>query len=88
MLNFAQIPWAPGAQLDELMGKRPDNHWRILGSEQREPRPRNEVFKDIALALVTNHGVGNDSRRGAGSDPYDSRLGTVRSEVWVQRRRA
>jgi hypothetical protein len=46
------------------------------------------VFKDIALALVTNHGVGNDSRRGAGSDPYDSRLGTVRSEVWVQRRRA
>ena len=61
------------------MGKTPDNHWRILGSEQREPRPRNEVFKDIALALVTNNGVGNESRQRGGSDPYDSRLGTSRA---------
>jgi hypothetical protein len=70
------------------MGKTPDNHWRILGSEQREPRPRDEVFKDIALALVTNHGAGNESRQRGGSDPYDSRLGTARSDVWGQRRRA
>jgi hypothetical protein len=69
------------------MGKTPDNHWRILGCEQREPRPRQEVFKDIALALVTNHGVGNESRGCGGADPYDSRLGTARGDVWGQRRR-
>jgi hypothetical protein len=64
------------------MGKTPDNHWRIPGSEQREPRQRSEVFKDIALALVTNHGVGNESQRRGGFDPYDSRLGTARRDVW------
>lgn len=70
------------------MGKTPDNHWRILASEQREPRPRDAVLKDIALALVTNHGVGNESRQGGGSNPYDSRLGTPRGDVWAPRRRA
>ena len=70
------------------MGKTPDNHWRILASEQREPRPRDAVFKDIALALVTNHGVGSESRRAAGSNPYDSRLGTPRGDVWGKRRGA
>ena len=70
------------------MGNRPDNHWRILGSEQRGPRPRHQVFKDIALALVTNHGVGNESQQAGGADPYDSRLGTARTDVWAKRRRA
>jgi hypothetical protein len=70
------------------MGKAPDNHWRILGSEQRPPRPRDEVLKDIALALVTNHGVGNESHRRGGFDPYDSRLGAARRDVWGQKRRA
>jgi hypothetical protein len=70
------------------MGKTPDNHWRILASEQREPRPRDAVLKDIALELVISPGVGNDSRRAAGSNPYDSRLGAPRSDVWGQRRRA
>ena len=70
------------------MGKPAENYWRIIASEQREPRPRDAVLKDIALALVTNHGVGNDSRRGAGSDPYDSRLGSAQSDVWSKRRRA
>ena len=39
------------------MGKPAENYWRIIASEQREPRPRDAVLKDIALALVTNHGA-------------------------------
>jgi hypothetical protein len=70
------------------MGNRPDNHWRILGSERREPRPRKEVLKDIALALVTNHGAGSESQHAGGADPYDSRLGTATTDVWAKLRRA
>ena len=36
------------------MGKTADNHWRIPGAEQREPARRDQVLKDITLALVTS----------------------------------
>jgi|HubBroStandDraft_4_1064222.scaffolds.fasta_scaffold716508_1 hypothetical protein len=70
------------------MGKTAENYWRIIAAEQREPRPRDAVLKDIALALVTNHGIGSESRQGGGANPYDCRLGTSRGDVWSQRRRA
>jgi hypothetical protein len=70
------------------MGKTAENYWRIIAAEQREPRPRGAVLKDIALALVTNHGIGSESRQGGGANPYDCRLGTSRGDVWSQRRRA
>jgi hypothetical protein len=70
------------------MGNAPDNHWRIIGSEQRPPRRRDEVLKEIKLALVINHGVGIDAQQRGGFDPYDSRLGSARRDVWGQRRRA
>jgi hypothetical protein len=68
------------------MGHAPDNHWRILGSEQRPPR-RDQVLKDIARAMI-NNGVGNAQQRGGGFDPYDKRLGGAQRDVWGQRRRA
>lgn len=70
------------------MGKIPDNHWRIPGSEQPPPRRRDQVLKQITLALVTDDGLGIDTRQHGGSDPYDSRLGAARRDVWGQRRRA
>jgi hypothetical protein len=70
------------------MGKTAENYWRIIAAEQREPRPRDAVLKDIALALVTNHGIGSESRQGGGANPYDCRLGTSRGDVWSLRRRA
>ncbi len=70
------------------MGNAPDNHWRILASEQRPPRRRDQVLKEISLALVTNDGGGVDARQRSGFDPYDSRLGAAQRDVWSQPRRA
>jgi hypothetical protein len=61
---------------------------QVLGSQQQPPRRRNEVIKEIALALVTNSGVGIDSRQASGFDPYDNRLGSAQRDVWGKRRRA
>jgi hypothetical protein len=60
---------------------------QVLGP-QPPPRRRDEVIKEIALALVTNNGVGVDSRVCGGFDPYDSRLGGAQRDVWGKRRRA
>jgi hypothetical protein len=65
-----------------------ENHWRIPASEQREPRPRDQVLKEITLGLVTNNGAGVDVRSCGGVNPYDSRLGTAGGDVWSRRRRA
>jgi len=65
-----------------------ENHWRIPASEQRPPRPRDQVFKQITLGLVSNSDVDVDVRPRGGFDPYDSRLGTAQSDVWSKRRRA
>jgi hypothetical protein len=70
------------------MGKTADNHWRIPGSEQPPPARRDQVLKDIALALVTGHGAGSDTKRRGGFNPYDSRLGANLRDVWGGRRRA
>jgi hypothetical protein len=70
------------------MGKAPDNHWRIPASEQPPPRRRDQVLKQITLALEADTGVSIDAHRGGGFDPYDSRLGAARRDVWGQRRRA
>lgn len=58
-----------------------------VGSPQQSPRRRDAVIKEIALALVTNNGVGVDSRQRGGFDPYDSRLGGTQRDVWGKRRR-
>jgi len=70
------------------MGKSPDNHWRIPGSEQPPPRRRDQVLQQITLALVTDTGLGIDAEHRGGFDPYDNRLGAARRDAWGQRRRA
>jgi len=70
------------------MRHAPENHWRIPASEQLPPRPRDQVFKEISLGLVSENGVGVTARPRGGSDPYDSRLGSAQSDVWSKRRRA
>jgi hypothetical protein len=70
------------------MGKTADNHWRISGSEQREPTPRDQVLKAITLALATGHSAGSDAKRRGGFNPYDSPLGSNQRDVWGGRRRA
>ncbi len=70
------------------MGKSPDNHWRIPGSEQPSPRRRDEVLKQITLALVADGDLGVSAGRGGGFDPYDSGPDAARRDVWGQRRRA
>jgi hypothetical protein len=67
------------------MGNAPDNHWRIPGSEQKEPRRRDQVLKAITLELVTN---GIDAQHRGGANPYDSRLGSPPRDIWGQKRRA
>ena len=68
------------------MGKTPDNHWRIPALEQPAPRRREQVLKQITLALAANSGASADARQRGGFDPYDSRLGAGRGDVWDQRR--
>jgi hypothetical protein len=70
------------------MGKTPDNHWRIPTLEQPPPRRRDQVFKQITLALVADPDVSVDGPQGGGFDPYDSRLGAARRDVWGLKRRA
>ena len=70
------------------MGNAADNHWRILGSEQVPPGRRDQVLKDIARALLSNHSAGIDATQRGGIDPYDSRLGSARRDVWDRQRRA
>jgi hypothetical protein len=70
------------------MGKTPDNHWRIPAPEQPPPRPRDQVLQQITRALVANPDVGVDGRQRGGFDPYDSRLGAARRDVWGHKRRA
>lgn len=67
------------------MGKSADNHWRIPASEQPPPRSRDQVLEQIARALESDRG---EAGRGGGFDPYDSRPGAARRDVWGQRRRA
>ena len=70
------------------MRHAPENHWRIPAFEQRAPRPRDQVFKEITLGLVTDNGTGDNARPSGGANPYDSRLGSAQSDVWSKRRRA
>jgi hypothetical protein len=72
------------------MRHAPENHWRIPTFEQRAPRPRGQVLKQITLGLVTvtDNGPGVDARPRSGFNPYDSRLGSAQSDVWSKRRRA
>jgi hypothetical protein len=70
------------------MGKTADHHWRIPGSEQPKRARRDQVLKDITLALVTGHGAGSDAKQRGGFNPYDSRLGSNQRDVWGGRRRA
>jgi hypothetical protein len=68
------------------MGKTADKHWRIAGSGQPEPACREQVLKDITLALVAAHRA--DARQHGGFDPYDKPLGSNQHDVWGRRRRA
>jgi hypothetical protein len=70
------------------MGKAPDNHWRIPAPEQPPPRRRDQVFKQITQALAADHDVSIDGPQRGGFNPYDSRLGAARRDVWGHRRRA
>jgi hypothetical protein len=70
------------------MRRARENHWRIPGSEHREPGRRDQVLRKISHALVTDTAVGIDPRQPAGVDPYDSRLGGRGCDVWGRRRRA
>jgi hypothetical protein len=70
------------------MRHAPENHWRIPAFEQRPPRPRDEVFKELTLGLVSSHGMGANARPHGGSNPYDSLLGSAQGDVWSKRRRA
>ena len=70
------------------MGNAADNQWRIPASEQRSPGRREQVLKEIALALVTTHGAAGDARQRGGFDPYNARLASNQRDVWGRKRRA
>jgi hypothetical protein len=70
------------------MANAADNQGRIAASQQRPPDRREQVLKEIALALVTTHGAGGDARQRGGFDPYDARLGSNQRDVWGRKRRA
>ena len=51
------------------MAKTADNHWRIPGSAEREPTRRDQVLKDITLALVTGHSAASEAKQRGGFNP-------------------
>ncbi|HEY3731482.1 MAG TPA: hypothetical protein VGL28_09525 [Steroidobacteraceae bacterium] len=70
------------------MGNPRENQWQVPAPEQQRPRRRDDVIKDITLALAQHSGVGLDAQQRGGFDPYDSRLGNTRNAAWKQRRPA
>jgi hypothetical protein len=70
------------------MRKARENHWRIPEPARRPPVRRDQVLRKITLALVTETGACTDPRQPAGTDPYDSSLGSSGRDVWGLRRRA
>jgi len=70
------------------MGQAAGKQCRIHGSEQPSEARRGQVLKEITLALLTSQGVGSESRQRGGFDPYDSRLGATKRDVWGQQRRS
>lgn len=70
------------------MGNPSESQWQVPAPKQPRPRRRDEVIKDITLALAQTIGGGLDAQQSGGFDPYDSRLGTTRNRAWKQRRPA
>jgi len=54
------------------MGKARENHWRIPAHELREARKRDDVLRDVALALESDPGLATEARQTAGCNPYDN----------------
>ena len=57
------------------------------GVRQPERRSREEVLREIKLALTVGDGLLLEDERSRGFDPYDSHRGGRRREVWQARRR-
>ncbi|HEY1726516.1 MAG TPA: hypothetical protein VGF89_13910 [Steroidobacteraceae bacterium] len=70
------------------MGNPREIHGSVPATKQQRSRRRDDVIKDITLALAQTIGVALDAGQRGGFDPYDSRLGTTRNGAWKQRRPA
>lgn len=46
-----------------------------------EKRSRDEVLRDVKLAIAQNNNYGREARA-QGSNPYDSRLGRPQRDIW------
>ena len=67
-----------------------DRDERKSGDGEPAPRrSREEVLRDIKMALAIDGGLTLEERRrkSRGFDPYDSGLGAGRSDPWNRRRR-
>jgi hypothetical protein len=67
------------------MGKPTDN-WRFAPPEKAPKRSRDEVLRDVKLAIAQNSNYGREERT-QGSNPYDSRLGRPRRDIWGSNKR-
>jgi hypothetical protein len=55
----------------------------VGGSEKRS---REEVLREVKLAIAQNNNYGRESRQ-QGSNPYDSRLGRPQRNLWGSHKR-
>ncbi len=79
------------AMLNQLDHEHSEHDRGQPGATERPTRSREQVLKQIKLALVTGAELGIlefDDHRARGSDPYNSRLGAAQRDVWSRRRRA
>jgi hypothetical protein len=51
-----------------------------------EKRTRDEVLRDVRLAIAQSNNYGRKSRR-PGANPYDSQLGRPQRDVWGNHKR-
>jgi hypothetical protein len=51
-----------------------------------EKRSRDEVLRDVRLAIAQNNNYGREARQ-RGFNPYDSKLGRPQRDVWASRKR-
>jgi hypothetical protein len=69
------------------MGKTPEIDWRLSPQKHAPTRSRDEVLRDVKLAIAQGINYGREARA-QGSNPYDSRLGKPQRDVWNGRRQA
>jgi hypothetical protein len=69
------------------MGKTSEIDWAFSPREATPKRSREEVLRDVKLAIAQGSNYGREARQ-QGSNPYDSRLGRPQRNLWNGRRPA